>query len=273
METADGNAMNAANDVLTADTAKAVESAKAETVTLFGVDVSKMGMRQTVEYLVEAVRRRRPTHVVTANPIMFMTGFEDERFMSMLRNADLVVPDGAGLVWAARRLGKPVAERVAGFDLVQELFRIGAKEGWSVYLLGTTQELIEAARDRILEKYPGIRIVGCRNGFFGPSEDDEVVRDISEAAPDLLLVGRATWTQDPWIAQHHQRLNVPVMIGVGGSFDVMSGQLKRAPRWMQKMGLEWFHRLLLQPSRWRRMLVLPKFALKVMVFGEKGRTP
>ncbi len=249
-----------------------VTKAKAETVTLFGVEVSKMGMRQTVEYLVDAVRRRRATHVVTANPIMFMTGFEDERFMRMLRNADLVVPDGAGLVWAARRLGKPVAERVAGFDLVQELFRVGAEEGWKVYLLGTTQELIEAARDRIQEKHPGLRIVGCRNGFFGPDEDDEVVRHIAEAAPDLLLVGRATWTQDPWIAQHHQRLNVPVMIGVGGSFDVMSGNLKRAPRWMQKMGLEWFHRLLLQPTRWRRMLVLPKFALKVMVFGEKERT-
>jgi len=245
--------------------------AKAETVTLFGVDVSKMGMQQTVAYLAEAVRRRRATHVVTANPIMFMTGFEDKSFMHMLQNADLVVPDGAGLVWAARKLGKPVAERVAGFDLVQELFRVGAREGWGVYLLGTSQELIEAARDRIASDYPGLRIVGCRNGFFGPDEDDEVIRGIVEAGPDLLLVGRSTYTQDPWIAKYHQRLNVPVMIGVGGSFDVMSGKLQRAPKWMQKAGLEWLHRLLLEPSRWRRMLVLPKFALKVMVYGEKQR--
>ncbi|HZG57513.1 WecB/TagA/CpsF family glycosyltransferase [Paenibacillus sp.] len=242
-----------------------------ETVSLFGVKVSKMDMQRTVAYLTEAVRAKRPTHVVTANPIMFMTGFEDESFLRMLQEADLVVPDGAGLVWAARRLGKPVAERVAGFDLVQELFAVGAREHWRVYLLGTSQELIEAARDRIVETYPGLRIVGCRNGFFGPSEDDEVVRDIVEAAPDLLLVGRATDTQDPWIAKHHHRLNVPVMIGVGGSFDVMSGKLKRAPVWMQKAGLEWLHRLLLQPTRWRRMLALPKFALKVMLFGEKRR--
>lgn len=244
---------------------------KLETVTLFGVEVSKGSMRETVDYLADAVRNRRPTHVVTANPIMFMTGFEDESFMSMLKNADLVVPDGAGLVWAAGRLGKPVQERVAGFDLIQELFRFGAKEGWSVYLLGATQENIEAARERIVGAYPGLRIVGCRNGFFGPEEDEAVVKDIVEAAPELLLVGRSTYTQDPWIANYHHQLNVPVMIGVGGSFDVMSGQIRRAPLWMQRSKLEWLYRLLQEPSRWRRMLVLPKFAFRIMLHGENER--
>ena len=243
--------------------------AKLETVTLFGVAVSKMGMRETAAYLADAVRQRRITQVVTANPIMFMTGFEDESFMRMLRQADLVVPDGAGLVWAAARLGKPVKERVAGYDLVQELFRLGSEERWSVYLLGTTQETIEAARDRILSEYPGLRIVGCRNGFFGPAEDDEVVQHIAEAAPDLLLVGRSVHTQDPWIGKYRDRLGVPVMIGVGGSFDVMSGRLKRAPGWMQRAKLEWLYRLMQEPTRWRRMLVLPKFAVKVMLRGEK----
>jgi len=243
--------------------------AKAETVTLFGVEVSKMGMKETVAYLAESVRRRRPTHVVTANPIMFMTGFEDNSFLEMLKNADLVVPDGAGLVWAASRLGKPVKERVPGIDLVQELFRIGDREGWEVYLLGASEEVIQAARSKIEEQFPGLRIVGCRNGYFGSEEDEAVVRSIAEVSPDLLLVGRSTYTQDPWIAKHYDRLGASVMIGVGGSFDVMSGRLKRAPKWMQSMKLEWLYRLMLEPTRWRRMLVLPKFVLRVLFRGEK----
>lgn len=249
-----------------------MEIAKAfETVTLFGIQVSKMNMNETVRYLSQAVRDRRVHHVVTANPIMVMTGFEDPDFMAMLKGADMVVPDGAGLVWAASRVGKPVAERVAGYDLVQELFRVGSDEGWRVYLLGTTQEVIEAARDNVKRRFPGLQIVGCRNGFFGPDEDDRVVEEIAAASPDLLLVGRSTYTQDPWIAKHRDRLQVPVMIGVGGSFDVMAGKLKRAPRWMQALRLEWLHRLLLEPSRWRRMLVLPRFAVKVLLRGENIR--
>lgn len=240
-----------------------------KTVSLFGVEVSAMGMDETVELLAEAVRRHRPMHVVTANPIMFMTGFEDRNFLKMLQNADLVVPDGAGLVWAASRLGKPVKERVPGIDLVHRLFRIGDAEQWSVYLLGATEEVIQAARANIEKQFPGLRIVGCRNGYFGPEEDAAVVRDIAEKSPELLLVGRSTYTQDPWIAKYYDQLGASVMIGVGGSFDVISGRLKRAPQWMQSLKLEWLFRLILEPSRWRRMLALPKFVLRVLLRGEK----
>lgn len=251
--------------------AESVRIAKPKTVSLFGVDVTAENMASTVEWLAEAVRTRRTTQVITANPIMFMTGFENENFMRVLRSADLVVPDGAGLVWAARKLGKPVAERVAGFDLIKELFALGARQGWRFYLLGATQETIEAARDRILADYPGISVVGCRNGFFTADEDEQVAREIAEAKPDILLVGRSTMLQDPWIAAHRDKLQVPVMIGVGGSFDVLSGRLTRAPLWMQRMGLEWLYRLLLEPSRIVRMTALPKFMWEVAVYGEKRR--
>jgi N-acetylglucosaminyldiphosphoundecaprenol N-acetyl-beta-D-mannosaminyltransferase len=242
-----------------------------ETVNLFGIPVSKMNMKQTVAYLSDAIRGRSVHHVVTANPVMVMTGIEDPSFMAMLRGADMVVPDGAGLVWAASRLGKPVTERVTGYDLVQELFQVGSAEGWKVYLLGTTQEIIDAAREKIERTYPGLHIVGCRNGYFKSDEDEQVVDEIRAANPDLLLVGRATYTQDPWIAKYRDRLNVPVMIGVGGSFDVMSGRLKRAPGWMRSLKLEWFYRLIQEPYRWKRMLVLPRFAMKVLLRGENLR--
>lgn len=255
------------------DTDKTVRAGTEEpkTVSLFGVKVSAEDMERTVLRLAEAVRSRRPTQVITANPIMFMTGFENEHFMRVLQTADLVVPDGAGLVWAARRLGKPVAERVAGFDLMHRLFALGARHGWRFYLLGATQETIEAARDRILADYPGVVIAGCRNGYFTAEEDERVVKEIVESAPDVLLVGRSTLLQDPWIAAHREKLKIPVMMGVGGSFDVLSGRLTRAPLWMQRLGLEWLHRLLQEPSRIRRMTALPKFAWEVAVFGEKRR--
>ncbi len=238
------------------------------TVSLYGVPFSKMNMKQTVEYLTRAIEAKQPHRVVTGNPIMLMTGLADPKYQKVLETADLVVPDGAGVVWAARRLKQPVAERVAGFDLMHELFALGDKRGWSVYLLGTTQEILDAAHAKLAEKYPGIRFVGKRNGYFKDEDDAEVVADIRRAQPDMLFVARSVANQEPWIAKHERELGVPVMMGVGGSFDVISGKLKRAPALFRKLGLEWFYRLLQEPKRARRMLVLPQFALKVVKDGD-----
>lgn len=238
-------------------------------VQLFGIEISRRTMDETVELLMQAIQQRRTTHVVTANPIMMMTGFADLTYYSMLQQADLVVPDGAGLVWAANFLNKPVAERVAGYDLVQRLFYAGSSRAWKVYLLGSTQEVIETASVKIKAEYPGLQIVGTHHGFFQSAEDLRVVHEINESAADILLVGRSTYTQDPWIAQYKQMLDVPVMIGVGGSFDVMAGKLKRAPIWMQSCKLEWLYRLIQEPRRFKRMLMLPKFVIHVIINREK----
>lgn len=240
-------------------------------VQLFGIQLSRRTMDETVALLMQAIQQRRTTHVITANPIMLMTGFEDLSFYSMLQQADLVVPDGDGIVWAAAHLKKPVAERVAGYDLVQRLFHVGSSRAWRVYLLGSTREVIETAAERVKSKYPGLQIVGTHHGYFQSSEDQRILQEIKESAADLLLVGRSTYTQDPWIAQYKHMLNVPVMIGVGGSFDVMAGKLKRAPIWMQRYKLEWLYRLIQEPKRFRRMLVLPKFVFHVLINGENVR--
>jgi N-acetylglucosaminyldiphosphoundecaprenol N-acetyl-beta-D-mannosaminyltransferase len=240
-----------------------------QTITLFGIAISRMTMRETVAYLISAVQARRTTQVVTANPIMMMTAFQDPAYYAMLQGADVVVPDGAGLVWAASRLHKPVQERVAGYDLVQQLFQVGAEQAWTFYFLGASQDVVEAAKARAIEAHPGLRVIGCRDGYFTPQQDEDVIQDIIAAAPDVLLVGRSVYTQDPWIAQYRERLGIPVMIGVGGSFDVMSGKLRRAPRWMQRLRLEWLFRLLQQPSRFPRMISLPKFVIRVLLYGEK----
>jgi len=234
------------------------------TVPIFGLSFSKMSMDETVRFLTNAIRQKRRTHVITGNPIMVMAALDDPVFYKAMDEADLIVPDGAGVVWAARYVGEPVAERVAGFDLMHKLLETGALEGWAAYLLGTTDDAVREASRRLQERYPGVRIVGCRDGFFGPDEDEEVVAEIRRLAPDMLFVARGLNTQEPWIAKYKDALGVPVMMGVGGSLDIAAGRLKRAPVLWQRLGLEWLYRLIKQPSRFGRMLVLPKFALKVI---------
>jgi len=234
------------------------------TVPIYGIPFSKMSMDETVSYLTKAIEERRLTHVITANPIMIMSAVDDPNYHRMINRADLIVPDGAGVVWAAKHAGNPVTERVTGFDLLQRLMHQGESRRWKVYLLGTSQEIIEAAAEKLQLQYPQIRIVGYRNGFFGPDQDEEVVEAIKQAAPDILFVARGADTQEPWIVKFKQKLGVPLIMGVGGSFDVVSGKLKRAPIIFQKLKLEWAYRLLQEPKRYKRMLVLPKFVVKVL---------
>ncbi len=243
------------------------------TVPIYGIPFSKMNMEETVDYLTKAIEERRPTHIITANPIMVMAAVEDPKYGAMMRRADLIVPDGAGVVWAANYVGHPVAERVTGFELLHRLFERGESRRWKAYLLGTSQEIIEAAAEKLQLQYPQVRIVGVRNGFFGPEQDEEVVEAIRQAAPDLLFVARGAETQEPWIAKYKQRLGVPLIMGVGGTFDIVSGKLKRAPVIFQKLRLEWFYRLLQEPKRYKRMLVLPKFVVKVLRDKENVTKP
>jgi len=252
------------------NSATAAQKRAYPSVSLYGIPFSKMDMKSTVAYLAEAIESGRSTRVVTGNPIMLMEGFRNAEFHHVLRTADLVVPDGAGVVWAAKRVGQPVPERVAGFDLMHELLRIGNQRGWKVYLLGTTPENIKAAHANLRRQYPGVRFVGYRDGFFDEREDGAIIAAIREARPDMLFVARSMMTQEPWLAKYQSVLQVPVMMGVGGTFDIAAGKLKRAPLLFQKLRLEWFYRLLQEPTRYRRMLVLPRFVWKVLRDGRKA---
>lgn len=234
------------------------------TVPIFGIRVSKVDMPATVAYLTEVVSSRIPHQVITANPIMVMAALEDPAYMNIMKSAELVVPDGTGVVWAANYCNEPVAERVAGYDLLHELMRQGERYRWKVYLLGSTPEVIRETAERLQLQYPGVIIVGYHDGYFGVEEDENIIADIVKANPDILFVARGADSQEPWIAKYKSKLGVPIMMGVGGSFDVISGKSKRAPKAFQKMRMEWLYRLLREPTRYKRMLALPKFALKVV---------
>ncbi|WP_127533483.1 WecB/TagA/CpsF family glycosyltransferase [Paenibacillus kobensis] len=239
------------------------------TVSIYGLPFSKLNMDDTVSYLTGAIERRSVTHVITANPIMVMTAVDDPGYHAMMRTAELIIPDGTGVVWAANYVGEPVAERVPGFDLLHRLMDVGQSKGWGVFLLGTDQQTIDQSADNLRIKFPRTRIVGVRNGYFGPEQDAEVIAAIREAKPDILFVARSAATQEPWISRYKHELNVPLVMGVGGSFDIIAGKLKRAPKLFQKLRLEWFYRLLQEPARYKRMLVLPKFVIKVIREKEK----
>lgn len=234
------------------------------TVSIYGIPISKMTMKETVKVLTNAIEQRIPHQVVTVNPIIIMAALDNAQFYQDLQAAELIVPDGTGVVWAANYVGQPVQERVPGIDLVNELMKVGELKRWKVYMLGASDEVIEAAAAKLQQNHPAIRIVGYRNGFFADEEDQAVIASIREAEPDILLVGRSTDKQEPWISKYKHELNIPVMMGVGGTFDILSGNLKRAPKLFQRLRLEWLYRLLQEPKRFPRMLVLPKFALKVI---------
>ena len=235
----------------------------ADQVNILGVNVDAVTMAEAVAHVTEAMDVRANVMIATANAEMIMRATHDEELRDILNAAALVVPDGAGTVWAARHLGHAMPERVAGYDLAQELLRRAPAEGRRIYFFGAAPGVAEKAKEKAEQLYPGIEIVGVRNGFFSPADNAAIIAEIRAARPDLLLVALGVPKQEKWIAAHLAELDVPVAIGVGGTLDVMAGVMKRAPYWMQKAKLEWLFRGLMQPKRAGRLLALPKFVLKV----------
>ena len=235
----------------------------AERVNILGVDVDAVTMAEAVDVVRRAMDTRAGVMVATANAEMLMRATHDEELRHILNASALVVPDGAGTVWAARHLGHTMPERVAGYDLAQELLRCAPAEGRRIYFFGSAPGVAEKAKAKAEQLYPGIEIVGVRNGFFSPADNAAIIAEIRAARPDLLLVALGVPKQEKWIAAHLAELDVPVAIGVGGTLDVMAGVMKRAPHWMQRAKLEWLFRGLMQPKRAGRLLALPKFVLKV----------
>ncbi|MGC9359524.1 MAG: WecB/TagA/CpsF family glycosyltransferase [Anaerolineae bacterium] len=237
---------------------------------ILGIRVDDVTMEETLALFTSWIETGRPHQVVTVNPEFVMAAQQDAAFRVTLGEADLAVPDGAGLLWASRVLGKPLRERVAGSDLVPRLAELSARHGYRLYLLGSAPGIAERTADVLASEHPGVVIVGTYAGSPAPDEEDAIVARIRAAAPHVLLVAYGAPKQDLWIRRNLSRLAVPVCMGVGGAFDFVAGVTHRAPIWMRRAGLEWLHRLIHEPWRWRRMLALPRFAWSV-VRSARGR--
>lgn len=234
-------------------------------VKILGVPVHPLTMNESVAVLEEKLQKKEQAFVVTANAEIIMMCQQDKEYNNIVsEQADLVLPDGAGAVWAGRYLGNEVPERVAGFDLYNQLLKLSADKGYKAYFFGGAPGVAEAAKNKAEELYPGVQIVGCRNGYFTEAEEENIIKEINDAAPDMLFVALGAPKQEKWLVKYHNQLKPRVLMGIGGSFDVLAGKMERAPKWMQEASLEWAFRLYKQPSRFMRMLALPKFVLKVI---------
>lgn len=242
-----------------------------EALDILGVKLHPVTMAQAVERIVAFSGEPRLRLVVTLGTEMVMRAQEDREFRDLVNGADLVVADGAGLLWAAGRCGYRLPERVAGIDLVGRLADHLAAAGGSFYLLGAAPGVAQDAARTLQERHPGLRIVGVRDGFF--REDEPVIADVAASGASVLLAGLGSPRQERWMRVHGDRLGVGAGIGVGGSFDVLSGRKTRAPQWMIRLHLEWLYRLLCEPSRLMRMMALPRFMLKIALAGRKAVRP
>lgn len=241
-----------------------------EPIKILGVPVHPMTMQEAVTALEERMQADMQTFVVTANAEIIMMCQEDAGYNQIISHeAELVLPDGAGAVWAGRHLGYKVPERVAGFDLYNQLLALSAKKGYKAYFFGGSPGVAEAAKAKSEELYPGVNIVGCHNGYFTDADVPRIIEEINHSGAEMLFVALGAPKQEKWILEHRNELKPHILMGIGGSFDVLAGKMERAPKWMQDASLEWAFRLYKQPSRFMRMMALPKFALKVIFSSSK----
>ncbi|MDY3926236.1 MAG: WecB/TagA/CpsF family glycosyltransferase [Anaerotignum sp.] len=236
---------------------------------VLGVPFDAVTMEQAVAKAKKMLAEEGQHFICTPNPEIVMEAQKDKELMNILHEADMVIPDGIGVVWASKYSEIRLKERVAGYDLTQNLMAELAATGETFYFFGGAPGVASTAARMMMKKYPGLKVVGVHNGYFDEKEEKKIIQDIKTKSPSILLVGLGAPKQEKWIYDNIRLVRAKVAIGVGGSFDVMAGNVKRAPKIFQKLGLEWFYRLITQPTRWRRMMRLPKFALTVL--KTKGR--
>lgn len=234
---------------------------------MLGVDFDSLTREDTIESAKKLMEEHRSAYMVTPNPEIVMAAWGSDELKAAVKNADLVIPDGVGVIMAARILGTPLRERLPGIEISTELLAYMGEHGKSAFLLGARHGVAEKAASRLKKKYPGLNICGTHDGYF---EDDEpVVEAINAAKPDFLLVCLGAPKQEIWMARNASKLDVGLMAGLGGSLDVFAGVVKRAPRRWCKLGLEWLYRCIKEPSRFKRAIKLPGFLFKAA--GERIR--
>lgn len=250
--------------LLTAQAASAAgpnsAEAAARSVTILGVRVHACSGADARANIESMLRSGAQHTIVPVNPEMIIAARSHREFRDTINRADLALPDGAGVILAARLQGAEMRERVPGSDTVELLAAIAARDGLRMFFLGAAPGIADEAARRLRERHPGLVIAGTHAGSPAPADEAEICAMIAGARTDILLVAYGAPKQELWVARNLAKLPVRLAMSVGGTFDFLAGVKSRAPRWMQRAGLEWLFRLAQEPRRWRRMLALPKFA-------------
>ena len=227
-----------------------------KTVNIFGCHVAALNMQETVNEIEKRIVGKIKTQHVVINAGKVVLMDKDEKLKNIIKNCPIINADGQSIVWASKILKKPVPERVAGIDLMEELIKLSAKKGYRVYFFGAKEEVVTKVVDTYKDKYKDLQVAGYRNGYFTEADMPEIVEDMKNSNADILLVAFSSPNKEYWLEENMDKINIPFCMGVGGSFDVVAGKTVRAPKWMQKSGLEWFYRFLQEPKRmWKRYLV------------------
>jgi N-acetylglucosaminyldiphosphoundecaprenol N-acetyl-beta-D-mannosaminyltransferase len=241
------------------------------TVEIVGIRIDKVDFSEAQSKVNEFLDGDRLNMIFTPNSEILLDAVKDRELGDILNEAQLVIPDGIGVVIASKFYGTPLKERVTGVDLSAKILEFGASKGSKLFLLGATQASLELAAEKIKEKYKGINVVGIRNGYFSEEDEEQIIEEIINSHADILFVGLGAPKQEKFINKYKDKLDVKIAIGIGGGIDIIAGTVKRAPEFFQKAGLEWFYRLLKQPSRFIRMTKLPKFILLALFDSASGR--
>lgn len=222
---------------------------------LFSIPIHAMRMEEVLDRVDETIARRGGLQIGVVNAAKIVNMRRNDLLRRSVLSSDLILADGISVVWASRLLGRPLPERVAGIDLMMGMFRRGNEQGYRLFCLGATDEVLDKVAARITADFPNIRQVGRQNGYFPEEEEETIAGHIAAANPDILLVAMTSPKKEKFLARWSDRIGVPVCHGVGGSFDVFAGKVMRAPERWQRLGLEWLYRLKQEPRRlWRRYL-------------------
>jgi len=234
-------------------------------IKILGVEIDYINFSCAVNKICELIKDARPHTVITANSLMLNSVSSSAKLRHAFSKASLVIADGIGIVFAARFLYNAKIERIPGIDLMYTLCGISSKNGYSVYILGAKERVNRDAIIKLQKRFPEIKIIGRHHGYFSPGEEEGLLNKIRKLKPDIVFVGIDVPRQEEWVSSNIERMGSCLCIGIGGSLDVISGRLLRAPQWMRESGLEWIHRFMLQPWRIKRLLGLPVFLLKVLL--------
>lgn len=236
-----------------------------KTVDILGIPVDNITMNEAVDKIGAFIKEGGIHAIYTPNAEIMMAAQRDPELRKILKKADMLTADGAGVVLASKLLGRSVSEKVSGVDLIREVFKANSTKGIRCFLFGSKPGVAEEAAEKIKTEYPGIIVAGCQNGYFTAAQDNEIVNIINASKSDLLLVALGAPKQEKWIYSHMDKLNAKVCMGVGGTIDILAGKTQLAPDFFRRNGFEWLYRLYREPHRAIRMLDLPRFMLCVLL--------
>lgn len=227
-----------------------------------GVDVSLLTYDEILAATKERIAKGEQSTIIAVNPEKVMVANQDPLVKELINGSTFQIPDGVGILLASKLKGGKLKERVTGVDMMERLLQFAAQEGHGVFFYGAKEEVVSEAKRKLEERYPSLQIVGYENGYV--TDHEKLVESINQSGATLLFVALGSPKQELWIREHMDKLNVKVFQGVGGSFDVFAGKVKRAPLFFRKLGLEWFYRLMKEPKRLKRQLNLPRFLWRVL---------